>query len=194
MAELATLARPYARAAFETALAKGDGGLADFSYQLALLTGCLEVPELRAALIAPNRIASEKAGLIATLLEGELSPEADQFVRLLADRDRLVLLPEIQLQYEQQRAAHERVLKVEVISARDLDATQLAALEEKLAKRFACQVEMVARTDPSLIGGVVIRAGDSVIDGSVSGRVQRLRETLGVTVASHRATSRPTAA
>lgn len=192
MAELATLARPYARAAFEAALAEGDAALPRFSYELALLNGCMEVPELRAELVSPRRVAAEKAKLIHDLFGDELSAAGRNFVALLAEQDRLALLPEIQVQYEHMRAEHERVLEVEVVSARELGADALARLEERLGNRFQRKVALHPRIDPGLLGGVVIRAGDTVIDGSVRGRLARLAESLGASGA--RRETRPTAA
>jgi len=180
MAEQATLARPYARAAFQAALERGEEALPGFSYELALLTGCVEEPRLRAELLSPGRGPAQKVGLIEQVFSTELSPHGRNFVALLAEQDRLGLLPEIQRQYEQQRAAHERVLKVEVVTAHALTADAEAALAERLARRFGSKVEITQRLDSTLIGGAVIRAGDTVIDGSVRGRLARLAETLGV--------------
>lgn len=180
MAELATLARPYARAAFEVALERGDDALPRFSYELALLTGCVQEPRLRAELISPSRSAAEKAELIGKIFGDELSAHGQNFVALLAEQDRLGLLPEIQRQYEQQRAAYERVLEVEVVTAREIPAEAEQTLAERLSRRFERKVEITQRIDAALIGGVVIRAGDTVIDGSVKGRLVRLAEALGV--------------
>lgn len=180
MAELATLARPYARAAFEAALDRGEDTLPKFSYELALLTGCVQEPALRPELLSPSRGAADKAGLIAKVFGDELSAQGRNFVALLAEQDRLGLLPEIQRQYEQQRAAFERILEVEVVTAHELPADAEAALAERLSRRFERKVEITQRLDSTLIGGAVIRAGDTVIDGSVRGRLVRLAETLGV--------------
>ncbi len=180
MAEQATLARPYARAAFQSALDRGGDALSGFSYELALLTGCVEEPQLRAELLSPGRGAAQKAELIGQIFSDELSPHGRNFVALLAEQDRLGLLPEIQHQYEQLRAAHEKVLEVEVVTAHELSADVEANLAERLSRRFGCKVEIKQRLDSTLIGGAVIRAGDTVIDGSVRGRLVRLAETLGV--------------
>ncbi len=188
MAEVATLARPYARAAFEAALAEGEEALPRFSHELALLTGCMEVPELRAELLSPRRVAAEKAAMIQTLLGEELSQAGRNFVSLLTEQGRLVLLPEIQRQYEQLRARHEKVLKVEVVCAREIGTSEMEKLTERLTRRFDSRVELTTRIDPDLIGGAVIRAGDTVIDGSVRGRLIRLSESLGIR-ADHSASS-----
>jgi len=194
MAELATLARPYARAAFETARTEGDGGLQGFSSDIALLNGCMEVPALRSELLSPRRVALQKAELFADVLGDDLSHRGRRFVALLAEQDRLALLPEIQHQYEVLRAEHEQLLKVEVVSAQALSTEALNNLTAGLARRYEREVEITCRIDPTLLGGVVIRAGDTVIDGSVRGRLERLADALGVTRASRDQHARSTAA
>lgn len=194
MAELATLARPYARAAFEAARSDGDDGLSRFSADLALLNGCMQVAELRTELLSPSRVAAQKAALFADVLGDDLGQLGRRFVALLAEQSRLALLPEIQRQYELMRAEHERVLKVEVVSAQELSAEALNKLIAGLAKRFEREVDITSRVDPTLLGGAVIRAGDTVIDGSVRGRLERLADALGVTRASRDKHARPTAA
>lgn len=191
MAEQATLARPYARAAFEAALARGEDALPQFSQELALIAECVRFPEIRAELNSPVRMASEKAKLINELLPEELSGSGRNFVAVLAEHGRLLLTPEIQKQFEQQRAAYERVLNVDITSAQPLSDPEQEQLRERLSRRFERRVELHVDTDASLIGGVIIRAGDTVIDGSVRGRLGRLAARLGVT--NQRAGSAPAA-
>lgn len=194
MAEMATLARPYARAAFEAALDAGSEGLSRFSADLAFLNGCMEVAKLRAELTSPNRVADQKAALFAQVLGDDLSGAGLNFVSLLAEQGRLPLLPEIQQQYERLRSEQERVLQVEVVSTKELSTDALNRLTVALGRRFDCEVQITSRVDASLLGGAVIRAGDTVIDGSVRGRVDRLADGLGVTRASRDRHARPTAA
>lgn len=180
MAELATLARPYARAAFQSALDRGDEAISRFAYQLSLMTECVQQPTLRNELSSPARVASGKVDLLRQVLADDLGDDGANFISVLAEHDRLLLLPEIQRQFEQQRALYERVLEVEVIAARDLSEADQDTLRERLTRRFERRVTLTTRTDASLIGGAVIRAGDTVIDGSVRRRLTRLAESLGV--------------
>lgn len=143
---------------------------------------------------SPSRVAAQKAALFADVLGDDLGQLGRRFVALLAEQSRLALLPEIQRQYELMRAEHERVLKVEVVSAQELSAEALNKLIAGLAKRFEREVDITSRVDPTLLGGAVIRAGDTVIDGSVRGRLERLADALGVTRASRDKHARPTAA
>ncbi|MBE0554485.1 MAG: F0F1 ATP synthase subunit delta, partial [Rhodobacteraceae bacterium] len=113
-----------------------------------------------------------------------LSPEGAQplfgnFLALLADNRRLVLLPEIAGLYEELRADAERVVKARVTSATDLPAGELEAIKAALGKRFGREVEIETAVDASLIGGAVIDAGDVVIDGSLKGKLERLQAELG---------------
>jgi F-type H+-transporting ATPase subunit delta len=106
------------------------------------------------------------------------SPELANFVRVLQANGRLVLLPEITLQFDELRAEAEGTVEAEVVSAFDVSADEQSRIKTALAKRLNRQVTLTTRVDRALIGGVVIRAGDMVIDGSVRGRLQSLANAL----------------
>jgi F-type H+-transporting ATPase subunit delta len=178
MAELATLARPYARAAFEVAREDGDDGLDRWSRMLALLAGAVEEASIADALASPARTPEGKARMLVDLLGDDLSEKVVNLVRLLADNKRLELLPEIAPIYEDLKDEHQRTLEVEVVSAREIGEADLETLSDKLAARFDKKIALTSRIDPSLLGGAVIRAGDTVIDGSIRGRLDRLADTL----------------
>ncbi|MCH2099391.1 MAG: F0F1 ATP synthase subunit delta [Pseudomonadales bacterium] len=178
MAELATLARPYARAAFEAAREDGDDGLDRWSRLLALLGGAVADEAVADAIAAPGLTAQGKAQLIVDLIGEELGPKGTNLVRLMAENKRLELAGEVSGQYEDLKDAFLRTLEVEVISAREISEADLTTLSEKLAARFDKQIALTSRIDPSLLGGAVIRAGDTVIDGSIRGRLDRLADTL----------------
>ena len=112
----------------------------------------------------------------------ELDDHGRGFLKLLAENKRLELLPEIHEQFQALRAEWERTLEVEVVSAYELDDADAERLKTRLAERYDRQVSMTSRVDSSLIGGAVIRAGDTVIDGSVRGRLGKLAEQLRVRV------------
>lgn len=178
MAELATLARPYARAAFEAARDDGDDGLDRWSRMLALLAAAVEQEAVADAIVSPARTPEGKAQMIVDLLGGDLNEKGRNLVRLLADNKRLELTPEIAPLYEDLKDAFLRTLEVEVVSAREISDADLDALAAKLAARYEKEVALTSRIDPSLLGGAVIRAGDEVIDGSIRGRLDRLADTL----------------
>src|SRR5690606_40266876 len=100
------------------------------------------------------------------------------FVRVLAENDRLPVLPEIAAQFEDKRNRHDDVLDVDVVSAYPVTDSQLAEVVGTLQERFGRKVKASSEVDPELIGGVMIRIGDEVIDASVRGKLAQLAATL----------------
>ena len=176
MAEKQTLARPYAEAAFE--LAKGQNQLKKWSEMLAFIATV--AADARMMQIA-NDPRVDRAGFLDLFLgvcEKRVDEQGANFVRLLVDNRRLALLPEIVVQYEALKAEAEARVEATVISAFPLDAGQLHSLGEALKRRLGREVNLTTQVDQALLGGVVIRAGDLVIDGSVRGRLQELAAHL----------------
>lgn len=176
MAELATLARPYANAAFE--LAKAGDRLAQWSRMLAVLAIASTTDEARALIGKPSLGSEVKAHQLAHAVGDELNDQGRRFVHVLAANKRLELLPEIAAQFEQRKAEAEQVLEVEIVAAVELSDEQTNAYTQALRKRFDQDVDVTVRVDPKLVGGAVVRAGDTVIDGSVRGRLGRLVDAL----------------
>jgi F-type H+-transporting ATPase subunit delta len=171
MAEKATIARPYARAAFD--YARAQGALADWSAALDAAAQVAADPRVEPLLSSPQVPAAAITGLIAEAAGAAAGPVRN-FLDLLAENGRLAWLPEIAAQYEVLRREAEQVADVEVVSAMDLDEAQKARLAQALRTRLGREVRMHTRTDASLIGGAIVRAGDLVIDGSLKGRLGRL--------------------
>ncbi|MFM7626439.1 MAG: F0F1 ATP synthase subunit delta [Gammaproteobacteria bacterium] len=175
MADIATIARPYARAAFEHAHAAGQ--LAPWGEMLARAGAAVE-DECVAALIGNPHV--QRAELVALI--GEVAGAADgrsrNFMQLLADNGRLAALPQVAAQYAALRAEVENTVDVTVTSALPLTAEQSEKLVQALSRRLRRTVRLSATVDPSLVGGAVVRAGDFVIDGSLRGRVERLANTM----------------
>jgi len=176
MAELATLARPYARAAFD--IAKHDKALDAWSRQFAFVVGAAAAPALQAIIESPSVTSDEKVNRLAQVCGEEISAKGKKFLQVLARNKRLELLPEIGAQFEALRAQEEKSLDVEIISAFALDDAERSRLTEVLGRRFQREIQLTGRVDESLLGGIVIRAGDTVIDGSVRGKLAKLAETL----------------
>ena len=176
MAELATLSRPYANAVFD--LAKNSGSLESWSKTLNTLVTTSGDTTVQTMLNSPAMAAAEKAAKLAELCADEINDDAGSFLYALAEHDRLPLLNEVQSQFEALRAEQERTLDVEVVSAFELTQGQSDALQAALQQKYEKDVALTSRTDASLIGGAVIRAGDMVVDGSVRGRLTKLVETL----------------
>ncbi len=176
-AELATIARPYARAAFSTALDQTEG-LAHWSRKLTLLSAAMGESVVRVALDNPRLSGEDKAALLVDLLGDELGPDAGNFVSVLADYDRIELLPEIAEMFQLLKANHEKTMDVEVTSAFEVTDAEKTALSEALQSRLQRMVNLETSVDESLIGGVVIKAEDTVIDNSVRGKLEKLSHAL----------------
>ena len=176
MAELSTIARPYAEAAFK--LADAQGKLADWSAVLANLASVGADARVRAAIGDPNLPAAKVAGLFISVLAGKLTGESENFVRVLAENGRLDVLGEIRDQYEALRNEREGVVEVEVYSAFVMDQAQTADVVARLEKKTGRKVRATVSVDESLIGGVKIVIGDKVIDGSVRAQLGALENAL----------------
>ena len=176
MAERATIARPYAKAAFEYAREVND--FAAWSGGLARLAEIVADPRIAALTKSPEYGPSDVANLITDIVGSGLNAGMQNFVRVLAENHRLLLLPEIAAHYEEFRSAVENTVDVEVVSAVKLDAAQSDKLSAALAKRLKRNVRMRTSVDATLLGGAVLRAGDLVIDGSLKGRLERLATEL----------------
>jgi F-type H+-transporting ATPase subunit delta len=176
MAELATLARPYANAVF--AIAKSAARAAQWSRALSLLAAAVSEPRIREMLESPNLSSEQKAHRLNELCRDELDDRARRFVLVLARNRRLSLLPEISEIFETLRAEDERMLDAEVISAYPLAPEEEERLSRALAARYARTVQLKTRVDQTLIGGAIVRAGDTVVDGSLRGKLQKLSEAL----------------
>lgn len=175
MAEAATLARPYAKAAFMSA--RDSKALADWSG--ALQSAAAFAADARIADLTGNpRLSLDDIVSLYGGLGGAIEAHWQNFVRLLATNKRLEVLPQIAAQYQVLRAEFENELDVEVTSATALSAEQQIKLKASLQKRFEREVRMSTVIDATLLGGAVIRAGDLVIDGSIKGRLERLASEL----------------
>ncbi|SRR6056297_2756464 len=171
-----TLARPYARAAFE--LADKSGTADHWSRALGLAAQVAADPEA-AALIGHPRVDAERLlSLFGDVLGEHMDGPVRGFLDVLMHYRRLPLLPEIAAQYETLRRASEDRIKVRVTSAVELDETQRQKLADRLKQRFGSDVDMETEVDADLIGGLIVRAGDKVIDASVRGRLQQLGRQL----------------
>jgi F-type H+-transporting ATPase subunit delta len=176
MADKTTIARPYARAAFEEA--KGDKQLAPWSE--ALRTGATVIKDSRVQNLLgnPHVKPAQLAELISAIAGDSLGEDGKNFVRTLAENRRLGYLPEISKLFDQLKDAAEGVVDVTVTSAAPLDEQQQRLLAEALRKRLKRDVRLHTQTDAALIGGAVLRAGDLVIDGSLRTRLEQIAYEL----------------
>jgi len=176
MAELTTVARPYANAVF--AMAKRDKQLSQWSRALDVLAATAADPRVHQLIESPEMANSVKAQKLIELCGDELDDRGRRLVRVLAENDRLDIFAAVAEQFELLKAEEERILDVEVISAHPLTGAEEETLRQSLRTKYEREVALASRVDPALIGGAIIRAGDTVIDGSVKGKLDKLAESL----------------
>lgn len=176
MAEKTTIARPYAQAVFQLAQARNE--LPRWSDMLQL-TAMVAADERVAALLGNPRL--DKAELTKLFLDvcgDKLSAEGRNLIRLLVENGRMDVVTEIAGLYETYRAEAERIVEAQVISAVPVDEAQKQQIIASLKKRLGREVTLSCETDAGLLGGAIIRAGDLVIDGSVTGQLAKLEVAL----------------
>ena len=171
-----TLARPYAKAAFEFASAAGR--IDAWSGMLSLAAVAIDVPQVAELLKNPRLTSESKVQTLVQLFGSDIDEAFRNFVSTLGDNDRLDVLPMIGELFEELKAEAEKTLDVEVQTAFELSPAQLQTLAAALSKRLDRTVNPQQVVNPALIGGVVIRAGDVVVDGSVRGKLSQLAESL----------------
>ena len=176
MAEPSTIARPYAEAVFR--LADAAGALPKWSEMLAALAAVAADARVAAAIKDPNLPAAKVAGLFISILSGKLTGDAENLVRVLAEYNRLELLPEIRSQYEALRNEREGVVEAEIQSAFEIAEDQMGDLVARLEKKFGRRVRAKVTLDKELIGGVRVIVGDKVIDGSARAQLGALENAL----------------
>jgi F-type H+-transporting ATPase subunit delta len=176
MADRATIARPYARAAFAHAQASKD--LAGWSKLLGAAAQGAADSRVSRLIGNPHVTGDELVDLLGGLSGKSGGEGGRNFLKALAENRRLALLPHIAAHFEMLRAEVENVVDVEVIAAQKIAAPQEKKLAAALKKRLGRDVRMHTRIDETLLGGAIVRAGDLVIDGSLKGRLERLGSAL----------------
>lgn len=183
MAHNYTVARPYAKAVFMEA--KHDQQFAEWQKTLEVLSAIVSDTNVRQALNNPKisrerwvTLFLETASITIKDFSEAFKKKVENFVRLLSERKRLLALPDIQELFHDLMLHDQGILNVQVFSAFTLDDAQKKKLELSLEKKFNSKIQMDYKSDPSLIGGTVIRAGAWVLDGSVRGKLERLAECL----------------
>ena len=171
MAELSTLARPYAKAVFERAVAEGK--LAEWSATLNALAAVTSVPEA-VQLISSPQVSDTQLVEVISVACGGLDVAATNFLSLLAGNNRLLVATAIADQFEALRAKAENRVDVDVVSASELNQAQKDKLAAALKQRLGSDVRLSCSVDAELMGGAVLKAGDLVIDGSLRADLQRL--------------------
>jgi F-type H+-transporting ATPase subunit delta len=177
MADFSTTAHPYAKAVFELARDGGNGYKA-WSESLQAIAALFGDAKVAALATNPALTRADLAAALTQALSGKVPAEAVSLVRLLVENGRLPAITAIAGQYEALRAEAERRVEVEITSAAAVDPAQQDKLATAVKQRLARDVVISWKTDADLIGGAVIRAGDLVIDGSVTGELERLKTAV----------------
>jgi len=172
MQENITIARPYARAAFEQASA--DDELALWSTMLGLLGQIASDPQVHAIIRNPRVSHAQLIDILLDACGSQLSEKGRNFVRILVESGRLAVAKQISLLYEAMKADAEGIAGVDVITAYPLEDEQRRQIIKVMTRRLGKKIDITTRVDQSLIGGAIIRSGDSVIDASLKGRLQQL--------------------
>lgn len=176
MAEITTVARPYAKAAFAYALE--HKALAKWAEMLSLAGAVVSDTRMAAFLARPQLTAQQQADAVAEVCGDKLDSAGRNFVRQMCGHRRLAALPVVLSQFLQMVAELEKRGDVQVVSAFPLNDAEVAKLTASLSRRFEQEVRVDVTVDPALMGGVVVRFGDQVIDGSVRSRLAKLASTL----------------
>ena len=180
MAENVTLARPYAEAAYQ--LARSGNALAAWSDVLERLSAIAARPEMEECIgnprLSPEQLAQLCLDVVTSNAKSGLSAEQQNFVRVLADNDRLIVMPEISALFNELKHGHEGVKDAEIASAFALDDATLKNLVADLERKFGCKIQATVKVDAELIGGVRIAVGDEVIDASVRGKLAAMATAL----------------
>lgn len=176
MAELTTLARPYAKAAFE--FAQAGKQLQSWYEALEVSAAVAAQEQVQKALAASGLSAQQKASVFVQVCGDQLDEKQQNFIRTLASNKRLALLPYIKELFARMKAQQEKTIDVEVKAAYELPVDLINKLAQALSAKLDRTVNVQGSVDKSLLGGVVIHTGDTVIDGSVRGRLAKLAEAL----------------
>ncbi|ELZ9929601.1 F0F1 ATP synthase subunit delta [Cronobacter malonaticus] len=175
MSEFVTVARPYAKAAFDFAVEHQS--LDRWQDMLAFAAEVAkneQMAELLSGALAPATLAES----FIAICGDQLDANGQNLIRVMAENGRLKVLPDVLEQFIQLRAALEATVEVEVTSASALSDEQLAKISAAMEKRLSRKVKLNCKIDKSVMAGVIIRSGDTVIDGSVRGRLERLADVL----------------
>ena len=175
MSEFITVARPYAKAAFDFAVE--HQGLDRWQQMLSFAAEVSrddQVADLLSSALAPEHLANTFLAICGE----QLDENGQNLIKVMAENGRLIVLPDVLEQFIQLRSAQESTIEVDVTSATPLNDNQMANLATAMEKRLSRKVKLNCKIDKSVMAGIIIRAGDMVIDGSVRGRLERLADVL----------------
>jgi len=175
MSELTTVARPYAKAAFDFAVEANT-----IDTWLSMLVFAAEVSENETITnyLSGGVSADQATDLFLKVCEDQLDSNGQNLIKVMAENERLLVLPQVLVQFSALKAEYEKEIAVDVTSAVELVADQVTTLSAALEKRLARKVKLNCIVDANVVSGLIIKAGDMVIDGSVRGKLSRLATTM----------------
>jgi F-type H+-transporting ATPase subunit delta len=176
MAEVSTIVRPYAVAAFK--LARERNALAHWSEMLGFAAAVAADSRIQGYIENPDTTPAELEKTFLAVVGDKLDDAGKNLIKLLVEYDRLGLLPEVAAAFEELKAEAEGVLEAEITAAANPTDAEVKALVKRLESKFGKKIEANVKVDPEIIGGVKIIVGDTVIDASVRGQLQELAYTL----------------
>ena len=178
MAELSTIARPYAEALFGVAKAAGVNEIASVQTELNSLAAVASNPDMLALVKNPSVSRATVLDTLVSAVKAPLSATASNFVAAVVGNGRTAVLPEVAAQFDALKNASEGASDAHITSAFELSAAQLADLTAALQRKFGLQLKPIVRVDSALIGGVRVVVGDQVLDTSVQAQLERMRVAL----------------
>lgn len=180
MTDFTTAARPYAKAVYDLASGAQDSAALDaWGDALANLANIVSEAQVSELLASPETSKEQKGEILIQIMGDNLDVQQQNLVKLMAENGRLQIMPDVLEQFEVARAKAENKIEAEVISAFELSAEQTDELVNTLKNKFGCEVTLTTTVDESLIGGVVIKAGDTIIDASMKSQLDSLALSLG---------------
>ncbi|GAB56516.1 F-type H+-transporting ATPase subunit delta [Glaciecola punicea ACAM 611] len=175
MSQLTTAARPYALAAFD--FAADSSSIEEWQSMLVFAAEVAKNESIQQLIVGADA-ASKVATMFISICGEQLNSKGQNFVKILAENDRLALLPEISAMFNELKTMREKQVNVDVTSAIALDDAQINSLSAALEKRFDRKVHLNCSVDPSIVAGLIVKAGDTVIDGSLNSQLNRLNDAL----------------
>lgn len=175
MSELTTVARPYAKAAFDFAV---EANAIEAWLEMLVFAAEVSKDDTMKGFLSGGASAEQAQDLFLKVCDVQLDSNGQNFVKVLAENGRLLVLPQVVAQFSELKAEHEKTVIVDVTSAVELTADKLTTLSAALEKRLARKVKLVCNVDVSIVSGLVIKAGDMVIDGSVRNKLNRLATAM----------------
>ncbi|KKO45943.1 ATP F0F1 synthase subunit delta [Arsukibacterium ikkense] len=175
MSDLTNIARPYAKAAFDFAV---EQNALDAWLQMLVFTAEVAKNDQVAAMLRTTGVAEQQAGIFIQVCGEQLNEQGQNFIKVMAENHRLLALPEVLAIFIGHKEEFEKEITVDVISATTLSSAQQDKLIAALTQRLARKIKLNCSVNPDMVGGMLIKAGDMVIDGSVRGKLDRLATAL----------------